>query len=133
MKKITLILVTFLIVLSCKKDDYFTVESTNQNITNEEFAITNFGASITSNFFGRIVNKGGQNIKDVLITIGNQSTYTDHNGVFTFTDASVYENFALIEASKEGYIKASRALIPNLNSSNDVQITLLEKISKSNF
>ncbi|CAL2082332.1 hypothetical protein T190607A01A_11344 [Tenacibaculum sp. 190524A05c] len=127
MKKITLILASFLLVLSCKKDDYFTVESINQNITNEEFINANFGTTITSNFFGRIVNKDGQNIKDVLITIGNESTYTDHNGIFTFTDASVYENFALIKASKDGYIQASRALIPNSNSSNDVQITLLEK------
>ena len=127
MKKITLILVAFILVLSCKKNDDFTIESINQNITNEEFAIANFGTIITSNFFGRIVDKDGQNIKDVLITIGNESTYTDHNGVFTFINATVYENFALIKASKDGYIQASRALVPNSSSTNDVQITLLEK------
>ncbi|WP_143569833.1 carboxypeptidase-like regulatory domain-containing protein [Tenacibaculum agarivorans] len=127
MKKISLILVAFILVLSCKDDDDFSIETSNQNITNEEFALMNFGATSNSNFFGRIVNTNGQNIKDVLITIGNESTYTDHNGIFTFTNASVYENFALIKASKDGYIQASRALIPNSNSTNDVQITLLEK------
>ena len=116
-----------IVFLSCKQDDDFSVDTTNQNITNEEFALTNFGSPITSNFFGRIVNQNGDNVKDALITIGNKSTYTDHNGVFTFTNASVYKNFALIKASKDGYIQASRALIPNTNSTNDVQITLLEK------
>ncbi len=133
MKKITLILVAFILVISCKKDDDFTVESNNQSITNEEFALVNFGASITSNFFGHVVDKNGHNIKDVLITIGNESTYTDHNGIFTFNNATVYENFAFIKASKDGYIQASRALVPNSNSTNDVQITLLEKNIVSNI
>jgi len=127
MKKHILLLFTFILISSCKDDGNFGLEPINQNITNEEFALKNFGANITSNFFGRIVNTKGQNIKDVLITIGNESTYTDHNGIFTFTNASVYENFALIKASKNGYIQASRALIPNSNSTNNVQITLLEK------
>lgn len=112
--------------MSCKDED-FHYELTNSEITNEEFALTNFGLKVNSNFFGRVVNKDGQNIKDVLITIGNESTYTDHNGIFTFSNVSVYEKFALIKASKDGYIKGSRALIPNVNSTNDVQITLLEK------
>jgi len=63
----------------------------------------------------------------VQITIGNEVTITDHNGVFVLNNASVNEKFAYIKASKTGYINGSRTIIPTLNETNDIQITLLER------
>lgn len=128
MKKL-FVLLTLLLIFSCQKDDEFTNDGPSQGdgsaLTDQEFAEQNFGQSISSDFIGRIINEQGNAIKDVLITINNQNTYTDHNGVFVLNDASVYENFALVKASKPGFIEGSRTLIPTTNGTNDVLITLL--------
>jgi len=119
------------VLLSCKNDDDFNPPAPDNfvevAITDEQFATANFGASIQANFIGRIVNEAGNKLKDVQVTIGNQTVMTDHNGVFVLNSASVHEKFAFIKATKNGYIQGSRALIPTPNGTNDVRITLIEK------
>jgi len=129
MKKLIYLLVFSVVLLSCKTDDDFNSpnEIIEVAITDEEFATANFGASIQANFIGRIVNEAGSKLMDVQITIGNETTMTDHNGVFVLNNASVHENFAFITATKSGYIQGSRTLIPTPNGTNDVKITLVEK------
>jgi len=131
MKKLLYIFVLIFVLFSCKNDDDFTKPTTSTNsvveMTNEQFLLDNFGSPIEANFIGRIVNQTGNKLKDVQITIGNQTTMTDHNGVFVLNNASVHEKFAFIKASKNGYIQGSRTLVPVPNGTNDVQITLLDK------
>jgi len=114
-------------IISCQKDDAIHLSSEVVAEPNDATFIENFGASITSNFIGKIVDVNGSKLKDVQITIGNQTTMTDHNGVFVLNNASVYQKFAYVKASKQGYINGSRAVVPTPNGSNDIQITLLEK------
>jgi len=129
MKKLTLLLLLSIFVLSCKNEDDFMgiVNDHVVSVTDEQFAQDNFGQVINSNFIGRIVNQAGNTLKDVQITIGNQTTMTDHNGVFVLNNASVHEKFAFVKATKNGYIQGSRSLVPTPNGTNDIQITLLDK------
>jgi len=129
MKKLIWVFVISLGLLSCKNDDDFigNINTPVASVTDEEFAQDNFGNSINTNFIGRIVNQDGNKLKDVQVTIGNQTTLTDHNGVFVLNNVSVYEKFAFIKATKNGYIQGSRSIVPTPNGTNDVQITLLEK------
>ena len=134
MKKYLLVLLVFISIISCKKDDDVlnptpTSQPEPQQVTDAEFALDNFGDAITSNFIGRIVDENGASIKDVTVRIGNSFTTTDHLGVFVINNASVNENFAFIKAEKEGYILGSRTIVPTPNGTNDIQITLLEKNS----
>ena len=128
MKKITTLLLLVLLC-ACQQDDLISDPSNNdQSGTPDDVTfVQNFGASTTSNFIGRVVDKEGNSISNVQITIGNAFTTTDFNGVFVLNNVSVYEKFAYVKASKEGYIHGSRAIIPAPSGINDIQITLLER------
>ena len=114
-------------IISCQKDDVIRVPSETATVVDDTTFLENFGAIITTNFIGKVVDVNGIKLINVLVTIGNQTTMTDHNGVFILNNTSVYEKFAFIKATKNGYIQGSRSLIPTANGTNDVQITLLEK------
>ena len=129
MKKGLYLLIFIMGIISCQKDDFEStiIPNTDVSLADDATFIENFGASTTSNFIGRIVNETGGALKDVQITIGNNITNTDHNGVFVLNNASVYEKFAYIKASKNGYINGSRAVVTSSIGANDIQITLLKK------
>jgi len=129
MEKGLYLLIFILGIISCQKDDFESTPfpNTGVSLADDTTFIENFGASTTSNFIGRIVNENGGAVKDVQITIGNSITSTDHNGVFVLNNASAYEKFAYVKASKFGYISGSRAVVPSVNGTNDIQITLLKK------
>ena len=132
MKKLLILFISIILFNSCSKDKDFNNE---QNLEQEEptilsddaFSEANFGDVITANFAGRVIDESGNQIKDVQVAINNQTVFTDQNGVFVVNNVSVYENFAFVKAVKSGYIDASRAIVPTINGSNDIQITLLNK------
>ncbi|MBT8269896.1 MAG: carboxypeptidase-like regulatory domain-containing protein, partial [Bacteroidia bacterium] len=124
-KLIPLILISLL--FACQQDDLsgpMIPDSMNQ----DDLAFQqNFGLTTTANFIGRVVNADGNQIAGVQITIGNDMSLTDHNGVFVMNNVSVFEKFAHVKAIKQGYLPGSRSLVPVIDGSNDVRIVLLEK------
>ncbi|MEP5340635.1 MAG: hypothetical protein ABJL44_12895 [Algibacter sp.] len=130
MKKLLSLFIVFIVLVSCKKDDEFiNIEETIQgeSITDEEFAQYNFGVAIEVNFIGKVVDESGNRLRDVQIAIGNKTVNTDHNGIFVLNSVSVHDKFVFVKASKDGYIKGFRSLVPTSEGSNDIQITLLKK------
>ena len=130
---LSILTIACLLFLSCSDDDDFSQINDDQEITDptEEEPITidlseNFGNEVSRNFIGQIVDTNQNPIPDVAIEIADITTTTDDNGVFILNEASVYENFAYIKASKPGYINGSRALIPT-EGINHIRIMLLEK------
>ncbi|MFM2213055.1 MAG: hypothetical protein RL427_318 [Bacteroidota bacterium] len=89
-----------------------------------EFA-QNFGAKITRDFVGQIVDGANQPIQNVTVAIGTTTTQTDANGVFIINGASVRARFAYITAKKVGYIDGSRTMVPT-DGKNHVKIMMLE-------
>ena len=129
MKKLTFLFLFCAALLSCSEDEGMSNNPNGntpiQAVTDSDFALQNFGTSLTTNFSGIINDTDGNAVSGVQITIGSQTTSTDQNGVFVLNDASVYENFAHITATKSGYIAASRAVVPLQTSVNEIRITLL--------
>ena len=125
MKKLVFAFLTICTILcvSCQKDD-FEPEMIQEEVGSFE---PDFGATITADFVGKVVDENGVKLSDVQITIGTATTYTDHNGIFILNNVDVYEKFAYVKAYKDGYIKGSRAVIPTRNQTSDIQITLLRK------
>lgn len=115
-KQIFLLLVLQLTFLSC--------ESTDINSTDSNFS-ENFGAAVSRDFIGQVVDTDNHPIQSVTIKIGTTSVQTDVNGVFIINGASVYEKFAYITAKKTGYIDGSRAMVPT-SGKNNVRIMLLQ-------
>lgn len=129
MKKLILFVLAFSL-FSCNNDDFGNNVPESETIGEQDdvsFQTINFGEPFIVDFTGRITDVSGNGILGARITIGSNTTETDNNGVFVIKDATAFENFAFIKVSKEGYISGSRALIPDLNTANDIQITLLEK------
>jgi len=87
----------------------------------------NFGDIVHADFFGIILNQNKEALSNVMISIGNLTTITDVNGIFSISNASVFSNFAYIKASKENFINGSRTMIPLIDEINRLEIIMLEK------
>ncbi len=119
---------TILLVMSftsCEKDNNIPLNEPGQsdNILNP--FLDNFGATTTARFIGTVVNEENNPISGVTVSIGNTVAITDANGVFSITEASVFEKFAYVKASKSGFMDGSRSLVPT-DGVNQVQIMLLD-------
>ncbi len=151
MKHLSAIVLLFVVIVSCSKDDAPLLKKDSVDpiindttaidtttiieidvITDAEFAVQNFGASKTSNFIGKLSDIDSQPLEDVKITIANQAVLTDANGVFVLNEVAVNEKFAFIKAEKETYILGSRTIVPAANGSNFIDITLLKKNNIAN-
>ncbi|QXP59933.1 hypothetical protein [Olleya sp. HaHaR_3_96] len=127
MKKLKFILplLAMLFSFSCEKDNNIPLNQQQvDGLTSNPF-MDNFGSSITARFIGTVVNEDNTPISGVTITIGSSMAITDANGVFSVEEAIVYEKFAYVKASKNGFIDGSRTLVPT-DGVNQVAIMLLD-------
>lgn len=109
------ILLIIIFVYGCQKD--FSTENNNQNIS-----ILN-----STSIEGRVTDETGLPIFGASVKAGINSTQTDKNGMFKFSNASfsTVENFVTV--SKTGFFKGSRTFFARVNSNNFVRIQLLKK------
>jgi len=101
------LLISFVVLFtSCKSDE-------NDNPPPEENDFSeNWGAMVSRDFMGKIVDENDNPLSGAQVKIGNDMTTTDDNGIFILNNANVYERFAYITAKKAGYINMSRSMIP---------------------
>jgi len=134
MKFTKLLLLAFLITcFSCKKnddvdiiDDVDDVGLIDMNEFDANF-ILNYGNAITRDIMVAVVDINGNPIEDVTISVADQNKSTDNNGIAILNNASVYERFGYIKASKTGFIHASRSIAPTVGT-NQVRIMMLPEI-----
>jgi hypothetical protein len=76
---------------------------------------------------GRVTDETGLPVTDALVKAGLNSTKTDKNGMFKFSNAtfSTQENFVTV--TKTGFFEGSRTFFSRENSNNFVRIQLLKK------
>ena len=118
------VLVFLLSITACQDDNNIPVnESSVQGEVNT--FLENFGESTQARFIGTVVNEQNNPISGATIYVGSAFTTTDANGVFSIIDATVYEKFAYVKASKDGFIDGSRSLVPT-DGINQVKIMLLD-------
>lgn len=75
---------------------------------------------------GRVVDDAGNSVANASVTLHGQTTTSDANGIFTFTDATVPSDRALVQAHASGYFTASRGFIPSQGVST-VRLTLANR------
>jgi hypothetical protein len=124
----TLLFLVCIGMASCSDENDLPGEANNpieEEIDTSNFS-ENFGAEISRDFIGRVIDKNSIPIPEVQIMIGSSVTTTDVNGVFIMDGATVFERFGYIKATKQGYIHASRSLAPT-NGKNVVTIMMLEE------
>ncbi len=132
LKTISLCLL-FIGINSCQRDDSPSELNSSQNNNRDPF-IENYGNQITRTFMGRVFYSFDQPLKDAIVTIGNQFTFTDENGIYIIENANVYERFAYITAEKDGFFHSSRTVIPTIGINNvDIkcQSILLTEVTTS--
>ncbi|VXC34280.1 conserved hypothetical protein [Flavobacterium sp. 9AF] len=124
MKNLKFILtnIFFIALLLVGCDDNDDINDSDQNPSSS--INYDFGASVSRDFIGQIVDESGNPISSVQIKIGSSTTQTDVNGVFLIKNASVKSNFAYITATKSGYLTGSRTVVPT-SGENKVKIMLL--------
>ncbi len=133
MKTTKLLLLAFLITcFACDNNDD-TIDSTDDtddvvgvidmNSFDPDFVV-NYGATIIRDIMVTVVDKDGNNLEGVNINVANLNTSTDQNGIAILRDASIYERFGYIKASKVGFIHASRSIAPT-HGLNQVRIMML--------
>ncbi|MFD2434744.1 hypothetical protein ACFSO9_15140 [Mesonia maritima] len=130
--KLSLFLIFSLFLFSCESDPFEDQINEQQNEpenptnpADKEFE-KNFGIEVNRDFLGKIINKNKNPLSGVEIKIGDKTTQTNAEGIFIIKNATVFEEFAYIKASKIGFIKGSRSIIPT-SGTNKVEIMLLEE------
>lgn len=128
LKYIVLIFFTFSVLTACDDDNEFRTLNGDRDPRGQgeqPLALQDeLGPEITARFLGQIIDEQQEPIEDVTITIGDVTTTTDANGVFSVPQATVFTKFAYIKASKLGFVNGSRAIVPT-NGNNLVKIMLL--------
>lgn len=127
---------------SCEKDEALIDNSENAITTNlsknsrlneideklADYVREYNGRFLEVNFIGRIINENNDPISGARVTLGNQVQVTDQNGIVSFIDVEVQENFAYARAFANGYIDGSRVMIPDVSvgSQNNFTIKLFK-------
>ena len=117
------VLVLLIMFSACENDNNIPL---NENALDGEANpfLQNFGDAIQARFIGTVVNEQNNPISGVTISIGTTDSTTDANGVFSIVNATVFQEFAHVKATKSGFIDGSRSLVPT-SGVNQVKIMLL--------
>ncbi len=86
--------------------------------------VQNYGATIIKDIMVTVIDTNGNAIEGATINVAGLNETTDDNGIAILRDASVYERFGYIKASKSGFIHASRSIAPTAGL-NQVRIMML--------
>src|SRR5690606_18628483 len=78
-------------------------------------------------------DKDGIPVQNAKVISGEETTLTDINGVFSFTDIKLSTRFGYVKVEKDGYFTGSRSIITTPSSSNFIEIELMQRILKGNF
>lgn len=124
MKKLIFVLIG-LFLIGCSENDE--LNNTTNHVSHSEFA-QNFGALVSRDFIGQVVDINNSPVVGATVTIGISQAQTDENGVFILNSAEVNERFAYITAKKAGFIDGSRAMVPSTGK-NKLKIMLLPATS----
>ena len=118
-KNILFILITVLIVISCRKDEISDGPINQPPVPEVIYQM---------DLKGSIVDQSGQPLANVQISSGQNNALTDIHGLFRIDDLSVDGIFgAYISAEAEGYFSGGDRLYTQGTHSRQMQITLIKK------
>jgi hypothetical protein len=88
---------------------------------------------VTASLQGRVLDEKGVPVQGASVTSGTATTTTDVNGVFFFTDISLYARFGTVNVSYQGYFMGSRTFVTSTSGLNYVEIHLLPRAVTGTF
>ncbi len=135
LKYVAVFAIIAIAILACQKENELQIETsvTTEVAQKTERVDTNQlteilreykGRSVEANFIGRIIGPEDQPISGAIVTLGGQQQTTDDNGIVTFINAVVNENFAYASASANGYSNGSRVMVPIYSPNNQNSFTI---------
>lgn len=83
------------------------------------------GNKIKTTITGQVVDQTGSAVSDVILKVGSLSQQSDVNGMFIFKNIEVEKGRVFVAASKEGYFKSGRNLIPFANEISPALIMMV--------
>lgn len=86
-----------------------------------------------SSFQGRVINESRQPITQATVFCGDQSTTTDEDGYFAFSNVKVDTNAAVITVKKSGFLNGVRTLMAHAYGQQYLQVTLAPKDLTTSF
>jgi uncharacterized protein (TIGR02145 family) len=108
-----------LIIAGCKKDNPEPLNPTPSGL---------FGANKTITLKGTVIDENGQPVEGATVSVGNKTTQTNNNGMFSLANSPVFDKLGFVKVAKLGYFQGSRTFVPS-NTGNVVNIRLLTKIN----
>lgn len=130
-KFIIYLAVTF-VLFSCKKAEIIPISDIENGPATGSNALYS-GTMIQSTIGGKVIDESNNSIANALVTIGNQTTNTNEDGVFLIQNVSVDSKRAYVKVYKSGYFLGSRAVKPSSSASSFVKIKLLTKSTTGSF
>jgi len=121
-KSYLLVLVLCISFFACKEDSNLFILDDTDTIN---YIGGKFGGVVTDEFNSPIANAH--------VTIGDQSTSTDANGVFFIKHIAVDEKRAFLEIEKSDFFKGYKAFVPSATGISNLKIKLLSKANIGSF
>lgn len=128
MRKFYPLLLLLLLLFSCKNETYIDIDDSNPTPESN----FNFGSTVQRNFQGVVLDTGGNPVSGATVTIGSSTVQTNFKGFFTFKNAEVKENFALVKVTKSGFVDGSRVMVPT-SGINRVNIMMIPATIKASI
>ena len=82
---------------------------------------------VVSSFQGKVVNENGDPVENAQVTIYNNHTTTDENGLFKLTNINAPKGASLVEVNKQGFFTACSMSGNTSGSRQYVRVTMLQK------
>lgn len=86
-----------------------------------------------SSFQGRVIDESQQPLTNATVFCGDQSTVTDEDGYFAFSNVMVDTNAAVISVKKNGYLNGIRTLMAHAYGQQYLQVMLAPKDLTTSF
>lgn len=131
LKKYAFLLLALTIVFSgCRKDSDITTTQTSGDPDNPVIPTS---VIVTGNLVGNITDEYDNPVDGALVRLKSNTTLTDENGNFSFSNVQMEEDGALITADKSGFFKAYDRVRATANQTSYTRIQLLDRAIISSF
>ncbi len=127
MKNFLYVLILFLVIAGCRKDD----ETSSTEISNTGFNPPEI--TVNGSILGIVETENGNPLSGVTVKLNNSETQTNDLGIFTFNNVPMNTRGAFVSVDHPQYWHASRKVFPNLNSLHYTRLTLMDKSISGQF
>ncbi|MFK8104178.1 MAG: carboxypeptidase-like regulatory domain-containing protein [Saprospiraceae bacterium] len=109
---------------NCRKDEGLTTTKNQFELPQKE---------VTASIMGRVLNEQGEVLENVLITLNNETTTCDRNGVFNFQNKKINSYGAVLSFEKEGYFTVQKLVRTDEGEKAYLEVMLMQRLLTASF